>query len=917
MLLALGLVGMVVWSFWPSGPSAALWQREQSAALGWASAMGTSGPPTGIQQISVPAMQSDDKCVTCHINVDRPEFEPGNEIAWLETQASVPNFWETWAGKLSPDSIMKARQIRQPLREQVLHDLPADVGMVLDEQYRRDLIEAVNAKRQAAGQSLLDASPVLLGHPKIGGDHVWSKVGCTSCHEGSGDATDFVGAAHSPRAMWVDATTGSPVMPQELVDAAADDVEVTPQASYVDPVTGTSGTAISQRAFWEKSYPSPTGQTLEQVYWSFDHPMLRLSHVEADCARCHTQIYDIAPAAPVLLEGRRLFATLGCVDCHDGMVDEQWTRKVGPNLEHVDQKLNRAQVVEWVLHPRGRMPPIAISPGEAQTVTDYLFSHSTDAELLPLPHGMTGNAKRGRMLFLGHHLDDPMAIAEHLPVGLKAGLGCVACHNLSADGPVSFGPNLGQVLIPSRRWLFTWLKDPRRCDKDALMPNMRLTDQEAMDLAEFLIEKNEALNPGRYAKPSPHPAPEVPAEGEEGVAQELIQHYGCAQCHEINGVQAMPTINLPERIVLREVATGHGPMREDRLTEILEHPDTAPLPLQKLQMPRINLTDEEVRALVTFVMSKRMGITLDTMTGQASDDLSAAIAHGRALTEFYNCIGCHQTELAPPDVQKHFEFAWIGNYAPPPLYGEGSRVQPEWLDGFLRDVKPIRPLVMMRMPSFAWRKGEVEAVAEYFRATGQRESRDLHRLIADDPAALADWALARGEVKAVQLNPALNSPQQLDETRQDILYKARFIAAVQGRQTDGWPAPVGVDARRVAMGETFVNVLQCAQCHSIGQDKLDAKAPNLANAYDRLNRDWVAAWLQESTILQPETAMPPVFSGLAVHDLNGQVCAKAMEIKDPKKVAQTEEAGQTKKQQSDLLLDFLYAVRAKDVTQKN
>ena len=776
---------------------------------------------------------------------------------------------------------------------------------MLDEQYRRDLIAAVNQKRQAAGEALLDDSPVLLAHPFVGGHHVWSQIGCTSCHEGSGEATDFVGAAHSPRAVWVDAAGGAPLMPQELVSAGAI-VEMTPQATYIDPVTGTSGTAISQRAYWEKTYPSAAGQTLEKVYWSFEHPMLRLSHVEADCARCHTQIYDIAPAAPVLLEGRRLFATRGCMDCHDGMVDEQWTRRIGPNLRHIGEKLTRAQVVEWVMHPRGRMPQLQISADQARTVTDFIFSHSTAVELLPLPAGIKGDAGRGRMLFFGHHLDDPMAIAEHLPVGLKAGLGCVACHNLSAAGPPSFGPNLGQVLIPSKRWLFTWLKDPRRCDKDAIMPNMRLTDQEAMDLAAFLIQRNQQLNPGRYGRPASEPS----AEG-QGLAQELIQHYGCAQCHEVNGVEAMADVNLPQRIVLREVATGNGPMREDRLRDILEETDEAQLPLDKLQMPHFDLSDEQVRDLVTFIMSKRMGITLDSMTGSASDDLTVAIAKGRELTQFYNCVGCHQTELARPEVQKDFEFAWIGNYAPPPLYNEGNRVQPKWLAGFLRDVRPIRPLMKMRMPSFAWRKGEVEAVAAYFHATGRRESRELRRLITGDPEGLVRWALARGEVKPVQLNPALNTPEQLHETMEDLLFKAKFIEHVQGVETTGWPAPESMDAGRQAMGAAFVNVLQCAQCHSIGADRPDAKAPNLSEAYGRLNRDWAEAWLQETTILQPDTAMPPVFSGLAVHDLDGQVCSKAMVIKDPKKVAETQEFGKTKKQQSDLLLDYLYAVRAK------
>src|SRR5437763_12613617 len=52
---------------------------------------------------------------------------------------------------------------------------------------------------------------------KIGG-------GCTSCHDGSGQETDFVLAAHVPRDIMVDARTGVPV-PAALLPPAAPEEE--------------------------------------------------------------------------------------------------------------------------------------------------------------------------------------------------------------------------------------------------------------------------------------------------------------------------------------------------------------------------------------------------------------------------------------------------------------------------------------------------------------------------------------------------------------------------------------------------------------------------------------------------------------------------------------------------------------------
>ena len=39
-------------------------------------------------------------------------------------------------------------------------------------------------------------------------------------------------------------------------------------------------------------------------------------YIEVNCARCHSDIYDIKDAAPTLYEGRYLFANLGCANCH-------------------------------------------------------------------------------------------------------------------------------------------------------------------------------------------------------------------------------------------------------------------------------------------------------------------------------------------------------------------------------------------------------------------------------------------------------------------------------------------------------------------------------------------------------------------------------------------------------------------------
>ena len=59
------------------------------------------------------------------------------------------------------------------------------------------------------GQAALSDSSVLLAHPRLDlyadpdSKHPMKTVGCTVCHEGSGQETSFVHADHTPNELWV------------------------------------------------------------------------------------------------------------------------------------------------------------------------------------------------------------------------------------------------------------------------------------------------------------------------------------------------------------------------------------------------------------------------------------------------------------------------------------------------------------------------------------------------------------------------------------------------------------------------------------------------------------------------------------------------------------------------------------------
>src|SRR4051795_11269619 len=81
------------------------------------------------------------------------------------------------------------------------------------------------------------------------------------------------------------------------------------------------------------------------------------AYIQANCARCHTDVYDIKETAPVLYEGKQMFTQLGCVNCHQmDSVPSYENRKVGTDLRHVTAKLSPEYINTWVWAPKAFRP---------------------------------------------------------------------------------------------------------------------------------------------------------------------------------------------------------------------------------------------------------------------------------------------------------------------------------------------------------------------------------------------------------------------------------------------------------------------------------------------------------------------------------------------------------------------------------
>lgn len=471
-----------------------------------------------------------DRCTTCHVAIADPEFSPDRLARKLER--SIPGISEELQRRGRPavnypappklvgaDEVLPEGQVTQ-------HWDKLNPGQ--QQEYFDALLAIVNDYLAGSGRKTLQLEQPLLAHPHLDlyltpdSAHPMATMGCTVCHEGNPQETDFVQAAHSP-----------------------------PTHKIADE--------------WKEKYyikilgvPNVTFDTITH-FW--ERPMRLPQHTEAGCAKCHTEINDIVTFrserhGAVINAGQQLFREVGCINCHsvDSLKDSP---RVGPDLRRIAHKLRPEFVQQWAYFPQKFRPstlmphfflqennnagsenqfdpePELRTKTEVAAMTKYLFAVSNkDWKPLEKPEGVVGDADRGRELFMN--------------------VGCLACHsNLAEFGEewitkdlvnremldqekalhtykamsqeerehyamehfagnrdtytkpetVRFNPDEYNVPIFSRfapelsgvgskvtfDWLYSWLIEPQHYSLETKMPSLRLNPQEASDIATYLL----------------------------------------------------------------------------------------------------------------------------------------------------------------------------------------------------------------------------------------------------------------------------------------------------------------------------------------------------------------------------------------------------------------------------------------------
>ncbi len=552
-------------------------------------------------------------------------------------------------------------------------------------------------------------------------------------------------------------------------------------------------------------------------------------------------------------------------------------KKVGPNLKDIRLKLNKNWIPVWLKKPSDfrattKMPNFRLTDDQIKAISAFIWQSAfTDS----LPKHKLGNAAHGKELFEsrgclachsigeGDQLQGGTFAANLTRVGEKANYDYLVrwVHN-ARERTRPYCPlekkDIGPEDYKKKGLPFTFDLEHSRCPNDGhelqvqnmtVMPSLRLSPQDAEDVASYLVTLKKQ-EPSSYTDASFMDDPNLKDEGKK-----WVRHFGCAGCHEISGLEEEGRIGTEltiegskpiERLdfaLFTEIAQRGGtePITDpDDLARLPEGPAKQPWydqkgffehklaepniwdkgkdkpETEKLRMPNLHLTKEQIRALTTFLLGSQEN-PLPPNYQYRPLDYRRDIQEGWWVIKKYNCMGCHQ--LIPGQKTSLMGMARYKDaqeQLPPKLLTEGARVDPEWLQRFLKNPSlsttdtnrnGVRSYLQVRMPTFSFSENELGKLVRFFQALA----------------------------------------------RQPFPYIPEEVPVLTAKETE------------MARSLFSSTAAPCLKCHATGDPTHDrfATAPNFLQARGRLKPDWMERWMLDPQAIAPGTSMP---SGLFKRD---------------------------------------------------
>jgi cytochrome c551/c552 len=775
--------------------------------------------------------------------------------------------------------------------------------------------------------------------------HDAERFGCSSCHWGNGRATTSITKGHGRHRFWMHS-----LFEKENTEAGCNQCHSGDRVLQGAPTLTLGKDLFSERGCVgchryegfdrETDALSNARQQMKQ----FEEEIAN-NERDAKAARNDSAAPDVSDeqAQKLLARAEALVVANSQIESRLDQLNTQARylmqdqKKVGPNLKDIRLKLRKEWIPVWLQDPqafrpgtkmpsywylsgdekkaKGNIVPGKTQEDERKAIAAYLWQAAFEGQLPAQPKG---DPARGKELF--------------------ETTGCMACHSINQGDQAiggDFAANLTRVGEKANYdYIVRWVHNPRerwapycpkhgrdltpddyakhnkpyvfdtkhsRCPEDGaelqvqnmtVMPNFRLADQDARDIASYLV----SLSPNTsFPDASFMDDPSLKDRG-----RTLIKQYGCAGCHEIRGFEdeqrigkelsaegATPLERLDFAMLTHKAELGIDPFTGKRMDRTerprdstkegwydhkgffenkLEEPSIYDLgkekePREHLRMPKPFLRPEWKVALTTFLMGSVGvdGANVPAALFYQPSDQQKAIQDGWWVIKKYNCMGCHNVQVGQrSDLSLLPQYEAGGalgkEQLPPGLTTEGARVDPDWLLRFLSDPSLSggegREAHGAPQPTPA-RSASAPAANGAAPSTRPSSNGASHAALKPQPGANRNGVRTYLKVRMPTFNFSPNELRTL----------VRFFLAVSAQQEPyikETPEPLTDSERELARALFTSQAAPCLKCHMTGDATHDrtATAPSFLVAGERLKTDWTYRWLLDPQRIMPGTAMP-------------------------------------------------------------
>jgi cytochrome c2 len=551
--------------------------------------------------------------------------------------------------------------------------------------------------------------------------HPTDRFGCTSCHDGQGQATDFANAAHQPQPFVL-----RPMRPLETIEANCGTCHRALDPPDAPRLAEGRRLIIASGCFSCHDIPGFEGLTfrgpsLDSIgnkvrpgwlaAWLKD-PKSYLAQSKMGNFRLSTD--EIASLQGFLLSqrlqmpldstginwkkadtanGRALFGELRCVSCH--AVNGRGGT-MGPELTQIGDKVRRDWLFSYLKDPHRVQPDTPmlqyrLTDDQLRDLTAFLFEEYNSAGVGAEPPPVT--YQDARVLAAGRTVFERR--------------GCPSCHRLVAIKDAGrIGPSLAGIAdrdpdeLPygsnivrhtTDNYIFLKVLLPDTLGQPSLMPTFDFTPADAARITLALASIRKSDLPASYVLRRPAPTPYRPG----GTFGELVTRYRCLSCHSVGGFGGdLSTVPL-DRI--------GSQLQHDYIAKYLLNPGAVRVSVEA-RMPVFHMLPDEAKTIADYLSM----VFLDDSFEQYDTKFTSAEARrGQELYGRFGCQACHQLGTK-------------GGYVGPELSTTGARLKPGWIAAWLSTPQTYKPGTLQ--PDYGLSGADARALTAYLTSLGRSDA---------------------------------------------------------------------------------------------------------------------------------------------------------------------------------------------------